>query len=84
VAPIKIYTTQTCGFCVRAKEFFRSRGLTYEEVDVTGDDAARKELVEKTGLRTVPQIWIGPQHVGGYTDLVALDQKGGLEPLLKG
>lgn len=81
--PVRIYTTTYCGFCVRAKEYLSRKGVKYEEIDVTGDDDMRTKLVSMSGgLRTVPQIFVGEQHVGGYTDLVALDQKGELEPML--
>ena len=81
---VKIYTTTYCGYCTRAKDFLRKKGVAYEEIDVTGDDEMRRKLVEMTGgLRTVPQIWVGDRHVGGYTDLVALDSKGELDPLLR-
>lgn len=81
--PVRVYTTNYCGFCVRAKDYLKRKGVEFEEIDVTGDDDARTKLVEMSGgLRTVPQIFVGEQHVGGYTDLVALDQKGQLEPML--
>ena len=81
--PIRVYTTTYCGYCVRAKDFLNRKGADFEEIDVTGDDEARTKLVEMSGgLRTVPQIFISERHVGGYTDLVALDQKGELQPLL--
>ncbi len=84
MASVTIYTTSSCVFCLRAKDFLRGRGIPYEEVDVTGDDAARAELVERAnGQRTVPQIFVGDVHVGGYTDLVALDRQGKFEPLLR-
>lgn len=79
---VRIYTTSYCGYCVRAKEFFSRKGVPYEEIDVTNDDAARMKLVEDTGQRTVPQIYIGDTHVGGYSDLVELDRQGKLSPLL--
>jgi glutaredoxin 3 len=80
---VTIYTTMSCVFCLRAKEYLRSRGVAYEEVDVTGDEAARARLVERAnGRRTVPQIFVGEAHVGGYTDLVALDREGRFRPLL--
>jgi glutaredoxin 3 len=82
---VTIYTSSQCVFCLRAKEWLRSRGVTYAEVDVTDDDAARAQLVERSnGQRTVPQIFVGEVHVGGYTDLVKLDAEGRLEPLLSG
>ncbi len=81
--PVTIYTTQTCGFCLRAKELLKERGIPYEEIDVTFDDGARERLVEKAdGRRTVPQIFIGDQGIGGYTDLAQLDREGKLQPLL--
>ncbi len=82
---VRIYTTEYCGFCVRAKELLRTKGASFEEIDVTGDDAMRQKLVEMSGgLRTVPQIWVGDTHVGGYSDLAKLDREGRLEPMLRG
>ncbi|MGA9520500.1 MAG: glutaredoxin 3 [Myxococcaceae bacterium] len=82
---VRIYTTEYCGFCVRAKELLRSKGVAYEEIDVTGDDALRGKLVDMTGgLRTVPQIWVGETHVGGYTDLAKLNREGKLDLMLRG
>ncbi|CAM4515993.1 glutaredoxin 3 [Corallococcus exiguus] len=81
--PVKIYTTTYCGFCVRAKDLLKRKGVAYEEVDVTGDDDARTKLVEMSGgQRTVPQIFIGDTHVGGYSDMAALDREGKLDPML--
>lgn len=81
--PVTIYTTQTCGFCLRAKELLAARSIPYQEVDVTGDDEARERLVEKSGgRRTVPQIFIGEQPIGGYTDLAQLDGDGMLQTIL--
>jgi glutaredoxin 3 len=83
--PVKIYTTSSCGFCIRAKELLGQKKLPYEEIDVTGDDAARAKLVEiSDGRRTVPQIFIGEKGIGGYSDLVQLDRNGELDPLLNG
>ncbi|MGZ3480738.1 MAG: glutaredoxin 3 [Myxococcaceae bacterium] len=83
MAAVTIYTTTSCGFCLRAKDFLRSRGVSYREVDVSGDDDARERLIEQSnGQRTVPQIFVGDVHVGGYTDMVALDRKGEFQPLL--
>lgn len=81
---ILIYTTKVCPYCHAAKDFFRSRTLEFEEVDVTGNDEARQKLVEKAdGRKTVPQIFINGVGIGGYTDLMALEQKGELGPLLQ-
>jgi glutaredoxin 3 len=81
--PVVIYTTTSCGYCRSAKAWLAARSVPYTEVDVTGDDAARATLVERSGgQRTVPQIFVGDTHVGGYSDLVALDAAGKLTPLL--
>ena len=80
--PVKIYTTTYCGYCVRAKDLLTRKGVPYEEVDVTGNDDMRTRLVEMSGQRTVPQIWIGDTHVGGYSDLARLDSEGRLDPML--
>lgn len=83
MAAVTIYTTRSCVFCLRAKEFLRSRGVAYREVDVSRDDEARARLVEQSnGQRTVPQIFVGDVHVGGYTDMLALDRDGKFQPLL--
>ena len=81
--PVVLYTTTQCGFCRSAKAWFNARKIPFREVDVTGDDAARSALVERSdGQRTVPQIFVGDVHVGGYSDLVALDAAGKFTPLL--
>ena len=83
--PVKIYTTNYCGYCVRAKDLLKRKGVNYEEVDVTGNDEMRTRLVEMSGgQRTVPQIFIGDTHVGGYSDLALLDRDGRLDPMLQG
>lgn len=83
MASITMYSTGVCPYCVRAEQFLASKGATaIEKVRVDLDPARRAEMMERTGRRTVPQIFIGSVHVGGYDDLVALDRSGGLEPLL--
>ena len=84
MAPVVIYTAVPCGYCSAAKRFFEQRSIEYMEIDLTGNRPARMDLMQKTGQRTVPQIFIGDTHVGGYSDLVALHGQGGLEPLLEG
>jgi glutaredoxin 3 len=82
--PVKMYTTQTCPFCLRAKALLRQRGVeAIEEIRVDLDADERSRMVALTGRRTVPQIFIGDTHVGGCDDLVALDHRGALEPLLR-
>jgi glutaredoxin 3 len=84
VKPVKIYTTTYCGYCVRAKDLLTRKGVKYEELDVTGDDEMRSKLVEMSGgQRTVPQIFIGDTHVGGYSDLARLESEGRLDPMLQ-
>jgi glutaredoxin 3 len=84
-APVLMYTTAVCPFCVRAKQLLAARGVTeIEEVRVDLDPDRRDEMMRKTQRRTVPQIYIGQTHVGGCDDLVALDAAGELKPLLEG
>ncbi len=83
VKTVKIYTTPYCPYCVRAKRLLEGKGVPYEEVDVAKDDQARIELAERTGRRTVPQIFIGADHVGGSDDLHALEEQGKLDAMLR-
>ncbi|HOM13764.1 MAG TPA: glutaredoxin 3 [Rubrivivax sp.] len=80
---VRMYTTQTCPYCQRAKALLRERGVAHiDELRVDDDPALRTQMVRLTGRRTVPQIFIGATHVGGCDDLVELDRRGGLMPLL--
>lgn len=80
---VKMYTTAVCPYCVQAKRLLLSKGVeTIEEVRVDSQPQERMKMMEITGRRTVPQIFIGSTHVGGCDDLVALDSQGGLLPLL--
>ena len=80
---VRMYTTQVCPYCQRAKALLRQRGVqVIDEVRVDLEPAEREKMVALTGRRTVPQIFIGDTHVGGCDDLMALDQRGGLAPLL--
>ena len=82
---VKMYTTAVCPYCIRAKQVLKAKGVEQiEEVRVDLDPAQRQHMMDITGRRTVPQIFIGDTHVGGHDDLVALDQRGGLMPLLAG
>ncbi len=81
--PVRMYTTEVCPYCIRAKALLKQRGVTaIDEVRVDLHPAERQRMMELTGRRTVPQIFIGETHVGGCDDLIALDQRGGLLPLL--
>ena len=78
-----MYATGVCPYCVMAERLLRSKGVAdIEKVRVDLDPARREEMMSRTGRRTVPQIYIGDRHVGGYDDLAALDHAGGLDPLL--
>ena len=80
-----MYTTAVCPYCIRAKQILKSKGVEQiEEIRVDTDPDIRIKMMELTGQRTVPQIFIGETHVGGHDDLVALDGRGGLMPLLQG
>lgn len=83
MANVEIYTTQVCPYCVRAKDLLKRKGVTPVEIRVDTDDSKRDEMLSRSGgRRTVPQIFINDQHIGGCDDLYALDGKGGLDPLL--
>ncbi|PQA51814.1 glutaredoxin 3 [Amnimonas aquatica] len=82
MAKVVIYTTQVCPYCVRAKQLLQRKGVAYEEVDVSFDAAQRLALVERTGRRTVPQIFINDEPVGGSDELHALERAGRLDGLL--
>jgi glutaredoxin 3 len=80
---VKMYTTQVCPYCIRAKALLKQRGVSdIEEVRIDLDPVQREQMMALTGRRTVPQIFIGATHVGGCDDLVALDQRGELAALL--
>lgn len=81
---VRMYTTQVCPYCVRAKALLKQRGVAQiDEIRIDLDPTQRDHMMEITGRRTVPQIFIGSTHVGGCDDLIALDQRGGLLPLLQ-
>ena len=82
---VKMYITAVCPYCIRAKQFLKSKGVEQiEEIRIDSDPQARAAMMETTQRRTVPQIFIGDTHVGGCDDLIALDGRGGLMPLLQG
>lgn len=85
MSQVKIFTSASCPYCQRAKMLLKNRGVEQiEEVRIDLDADARDEMMKITGQRTVPQIFIGSTHVGGCDDLIALDQRGELLPLLQG
>ncbi len=82
MAKVRMYTTAVCPFCQMAERLLQGKGAEIDKVRVDLDPAQRTQMMEKTGRRTVPQIYIGDTHVGGYDDLAALDRAGKLDPLL--
>jgi glutaredoxin 3 len=82
VAKIEIYTKATCPYCHRAKALLNSKGAAFDEIAIDGDADKREKMIARSGRSTVPQIFIGGQHIGGCDDLHALDAQGGLDPLL--
>ncbi|GAB0117556.1 glutaredoxin 3 [Acidisoma sp. 7E03] len=82
MAKIEIYTQPYCPYCARAKQLLESKGAAYQEIDAPHGTPARAESMKRSGRSSVPQIFIDGQHIGGCDDLVALDGRGGLDPLL--
>ena len=81
---VVIYTSPICNYCAAAKHLLSKKKISYEEIDIGNDDKKREEMLKKSnGARTVPQIFIGEKHVGGYVELKALENKGELDTLLK-
>lgn len=81
--PIKVYSKDYCPFCVRAKRLLETHGLEFEEINLENDSQSAEQLFARTGFRTVPQIFIGEECIGGYDELAALVQAGELEAKLK-
>ncbi|PIG27848.1 glutaredoxin 3 [Janthinobacterium sp. 35] len=82
--PVIVYSTAVCPYCVRAERLLEAKGVTVQKIRVDLDPEERIKMMERTGRRTVPQIYVGETHVGGFDDLYALDQAGKLDPLLNG
>ena len=81
-AQVKLYTTRFCPYCIRAKQLLEHKGVSYEEIGVDAQPQLRQEMMQLSGRRTVPQIWIDSQHVGGYDDLALLERQGQLDAML--
>jgi glutaredoxin 3 len=79
---VTIYVTNYCPYCRQAERFLDGKGVKYKAIDVTEDQAMRDKLVELSGQRTVPQIFIGEESIGGYSDMIKLHQQGQLDPKL--
>ncbi len=80
---VTMYTTRLCPYCIRAKALLESKNVNYTDIGVDAQPALRREMMQRSGRRTVPQIWIGAQHVGGFDDLAALERGGELDRLLQ-
>ena len=83
MADVLVYTTGYCPYCTRAKSLLKSKGVAFEEIDVSEDFEKRRWLVQETGMQTVPQIFIRGKSIGGYAELADLDSTGELDQLLK-
>ena len=82
MAKIEVYSTARCPYCVMAKQFLERKGLKYKEIRIDADPAKRQEMMQKSRQRTVPQVFINDEAVGGYTDLLALERSQRLDKLL--
>lgn len=80
---VTLYTTGWCGFCMQAKALLTRRGVDFTEIDVSDGPALREEMVARSGRRTVPQVFIGDRHLGGFDELVAAERSGELARLLE-
>ena len=81
-AAVTVYTTRFCPYCMAARSLLEAKGVVFDEIPVDGNPTLRQEMTARAGQHTVPQIWINEQHVGGYTELAALEQLGKLDTLL--
>ncbi|MEO0438058.1 MAG: glutaredoxin 3 [Pseudomonadota bacterium] len=79
---VTMYTTRFCPYCMAARRLLKAKGVDYDEIAVDGDRALRQKMEQISGQRTVPQIWVGEKHVGGFTDLADLDGRGELDTML--
>lgn len=82
-ATVVMYSTRFCSFCIRARNLLDGKGVGYTDIGVDSQPQLRREMMQRSGRTTVPQIWIGEQHVGGFDDLARLEQRGRLDELLK-
>lgn len=80
---VRVYSTRSCPYCCMARRLLAGKGVSFEEIRVDDDRRLREEMTRISGRRTVPQIFVGDTHVGGFDDLYALDSAGGLDPLLQ-
>lgn len=83
-AIVTLYTTRFCPYCIQARNLLDAKSVTYTDISVDNTPSLRAEMMQRSGRRTVPQIWIGEQHVGGFDDMWALERQGRLDELLRG
>jgi glutaredoxin 3 len=83
-AGVTLYTTRYCPYCIRARNLLDSKGVAYRDIAVDNEPRLRREMMIRSGRHTVPQIWIGERHIGGYDDMYLLERQGRLDELLKG
>ena len=81
---VVMYSTSWCPFCAMAKRLLEEKGQSYQEIDVEAVSGSRQEMIEKSGRHSVPQIFVGDRHLGGFDDLMALEQRGALDSILAG
>ena len=81
-ADVTLYTTKFCPYCIRARNFLQDKGIAYQDIAVDHDPQLRREMMQRSGRNTVPQIWIGEQHIGGCDDMLLLERQGRLNELL--
>lgn len=81
---VVLYGTRFCPYCIAARRLLTRKGVPFDDISVDADRALRREVMERSGRTTVPQIWIGATHIGGYDDMSELDRRGELDPLLRG
>ena len=82
--PVTLYTTRFCPYCIAARRLLTAKGVAFEDIPVDNDPELRQAMSKRAGQRTVPQIWVGETHVGGFTELAALEERGELDPLIRG
>ena len=82
--PVKMYTTRFCPYCMRARQLLESKNVPSTALAVDNDPSLRQEMMERSGRRTVPQIWVGDTHIGGFDDMYLLERQGQLDELLQG
>jgi glutaredoxin 3 len=79
---VKMYSTRFCPYCMRARSLLESKGVVYEDIGIDANPQMRQEMMKRSGRHTVPQIWVGEQHIGGFDDMYLLERQGDLDELI--